>query len=125
MENFPTEKKTRNIFFPHKSQKRNKYPFILPNDLAVERGVDYEFRVAGQNEMGIGQEQVRNWFSMESAPTGAPTNLSYNFQTPDTVCVTWDEPLPMYRNGRIIAYNVQFHKKVDHTSQVGFREFFL
>ncbi|XP_032454535.1 tyrosine-protein phosphatase Lar isoform X4 [Nasonia vitripennis] len=83
-----------------------------------ERGVDYEFRVAGKNEVGFGQEQVRNWFSQEGAPTGPPTNLSFHFQTPDTVCVTWDPPQQKFRNGKIVSYNVQFHKKSDHTSEV-------
>ena len=73
--------------------------------------------------MGYGQEQVRNWFSQESAPSGPPTNLSFNFQTPDTVCVTWEPPLSQFRNGQIVSYNVQFHKKLDHTSEVG--DFFL
>lgn len=66
--------------------------------------------------MGIGQETVRYWFSPEGEPTGPPTNLSYNFQTPDTVCVTWSPPLRSQRNGQIIRYDVQFHKLSDHTT---------
>ncbi|XP_024937645.1 tyrosine-protein phosphatase Lar isoform X9 [Cephus cinctus] len=83
-----------------------------------ERGVDYEFRVAGQNKMGFGQEAVRYWFSPEGEPTGPPTNLSYHFQTPDTVCFTWDKPLRNHRNGQIIRYDVQFHKKNDHSPMI-------
>ncbi|XP_026300844.1 tyrosine-protein phosphatase Lar isoform X12 [Apis mellifera] len=83
-----------------------------------ERGVDYEFRVAGQNAIGFGQETVRYWFSPEGLPTGAPTNLSYFFQTPDTVCVTWDMPLREHRNGQIIGYDVQFNKKNDHSTTI-------
>ncbi|XP_066595289.1 tyrosine-protein phosphatase Lar isoform X3 [Prorops nasuta] len=82
----------------------------------LERGVDYEFRVAGKNNIGFGQETVRNWFSPEGEPTGPPTNLSYFFQTPDTVCVTWDEPLRQHRNGQIMGYDVQFHKKNDRST---------
>ncbi|XP_043282785.1 tyrosine-protein phosphatase Lar isoform X3 [Venturia canescens] len=82
----------------------------------VERGVYYEFRVAGENENGVGQESVHYWESPESEPSGPPTNLSYHFQTPDTVCVTWDQPLERHRNGKIILYDVQFHKKNDHSS---------
>ncbi|XP_029170272.1 tyrosine-protein phosphatase Lar isoform X7 [Nylanderia fulva] len=81
-----------------------------------EQGVDYEFRVAGKNDIGFGQETVRYWFSPEGEPTGPPTNLSYFFQTPDTVCVTWDKPLRQHRNGQIIGYDVQFNKKNDHSS---------
>ncbi|KZC05677.1 Receptor-type tyrosine-protein phosphatase delta, partial [Dufourea novaeangliae] len=84
----------------------------------VERGVDYEFRVAGQNEIGFGQETVRYWFSPEGEPTGSPTNLSYFFQTPDTVCVTWDKPHRQHRNGQIIGYDVQFNKKNDHSTTI-------
>ncbi|XP_076680114.1 tyrosine-protein phosphatase Lar isoform X4 [Andrena cerasifolii] len=83
-----------------------------------ERGIDYEFRVAGQNEIGFGQETVRYWFSPEGEPTGPPTNLSYFFQTPDTVCVTWDTPIRQHRNGQIIGYDVQFNKKNDHSTAI-------
>ncbi|XP_060827194.1 tyrosine-protein phosphatase Lar isoform X7 [Bombus pascuorum] len=83
-----------------------------------ERGVDYEFRVAGQNAIGFGQETVRFWYSPEGEPTGPPTNLSYFFQTPDTVCVTWDPPLRQHRNGQITGYDVQFNKKNDHSTTI-------
>ncbi|XP_076649080.1 tyrosine-protein phosphatase Lar isoform X3 [Halictus rubicundus] len=83
-----------------------------------EQGVDYEFRVAGQNEIGVGQETVRYWFSPEGEPKGAPTNLSYFFQTPDTVCVTWGMPLQQDRNGQITGYDVQFNKKNDHSAAI-------
>lgn len=84
----------------------------------LERGVDYEFRVAGKNHIGFGQETVRYWFSPEDAPSGPPSNLSFHFQTPDTVCVTWDEPPRHHRNGKIIRYDVQFNKKNDHTTTI-------
>ncbi|XP_070527303.1 tyrosine-protein phosphatase Lar isoform X10 [Cardiocondyla obscurior] len=84
----------------------------------LEQGVDYEFRVAGKNDIGFGQETVRYWFSPEGEPTGPPTNLSYFFQTPDTVCVTWDKPLRQHRNGQIIGYDVQFNKKNDHSTTI-------
>ncbi|XP_020288959.1 tyrosine-protein phosphatase Lar isoform X8 [Pseudomyrmex gracilis] len=83
-----------------------------------EQGVEYEFRVAGKNDVGFGQETVRFWFSPEGEPTGPPTNLSYFFQTPDTVCVTWDKPLRQHRNGQIIGYDVQFNKKNDHSTTI-------
>lgn len=80
--------------------------------------MDYEFRVAGQNAIGFGQETVRFWYSPEGEPTGPPTNLSYFFQTPDTVCVTWDPPLRQHRNGQITGYDVQFNKKNDHSTTI-------
>ncbi|XP_074033779.1 tyrosine-protein phosphatase Lar isoform X2 [Leptinotarsa decemlineata] len=86
------------------------------NDL--ERGVDYEFRVAGQNHIGVGQEAIKYMTTPEGKPTGPPTNITYHFQTPDVVCVSWSPPLREHRNGQIIKYEIQFHKKSDHSNTV-------
>ncbi|KAJ4427564.1 hypothetical protein ANN_25212, partial [Periplaneta americana] len=86
------------------------------NDL--ERGVEYEFRVAGQNHIGFGQESIKYLLTPEGPPTGPPTNISHRFQTPDVVCVTWDVPLREHRNGQITHYDIEFHKKVDHTTVI-------
>lgn len=83
------------------------------NDL--ERGVEYEFRVAGLNHIGYGQETVKYLKTPEGSPTGPPTNISVRFQTPDVVCITWNPPTKTDRNGQIIHYDVQFHKKIDHS----------
>ncbi|XP_067620711.1 tyrosine-protein phosphatase Lar isoform X3 [Eurosta solidaginis] len=82
------------------------------NDL--ERGVEYEFRVAGSNHIGIGQETVKIFQTPEGAPGGPPANITVRFQTPDVVCITWDPPTREHRNGIITRYDVQFHKKIDH-----------
>ncbi|KRF81059.1 tyrosine-protein phosphatase Lar isoform X4 [Drosophila virilis] len=82
------------------------------NDL--ERGVEYEFRVAGSNHIGIGQETVKIFQTPEGTPGGPPSNITVRFQTPDVVCVTWDPPTRDHRNGLITRYDVQFHKKIDH-----------
>ncbi|XP_051859128.1 tyrosine-protein phosphatase Lar isoform X1 [Drosophila sulfurigaster albostrigata] len=82
------------------------------NDL--ERGVEYEFRVAGSNHIGIGQETVKIFQTPEGTPAGPPSNITVRFQTPDVVCVTWDPPTRDNRNGLITRYDVQFHKKIDH-----------
>ncbi|XP_050319811.1 tyrosine-protein phosphatase Lar isoform X3 [Bactrocera neohumeralis] len=82
------------------------------NDL--ERGVEYEFRVAGSNHIGIGQETVKIFQTPEGTPGGPPANITVRFQTPDVVCVTWDPPTREHRNGIITRYDVQFHKKIDH-----------
>lgn len=84
----------------------------------MEKGVDYEFRVTGKNNVGYGQESVLYWNSPEGNPSGPPTNLSYHFQTLDTVCVTWQPPLREHTNGRIVRYDVEFHKKSDHTATI-------
>ncbi|XP_059619067.1 tyrosine-protein phosphatase Lar isoform X2 [Phlebotomus argentipes] len=82
------------------------------NDL--ERGVEYEFRIAGMNHIGIGQEAVKYYTTPEGAPNGPPTNIAVRFQTPDIVCISWDPPHREHRNGQISRFDVQFHKKIDH-----------
>lgn len=42
--------------------------------------MEYEFRVAGQNHVGFGQESIRPFLTPEGVPTGPPTNLSFHFQ---------------------------------------------
>ncbi|KAL5278678.1 PTPRD family protein [Megaselia abdita] len=97
--------KDESIQGPHTTTKRI-------NDL--ERGVEYEFRVAGMNHVGIGQETVKYLSTPEGIPSGPPSNISHRFQTPDVVCITWDAPLREHRNGQILRYDIQFHKKIDH-----------
>jgi receptor-type tyrosine-protein phosphatase F len=80
----------------------------------LERGIEYEFRIAGTNHVGIGQEAVKYFNTPESTPSGPPVNISHRFQTPDVLCITWDPPLREQRNGQIIRYDIQFHKKIDH-----------
>ena len=84
----------------------------------MERGVEYEFRVAGQNHIGIGQEAIKYLHTPEGPPTGAPVNITSRFQTPDVVCVTWGPPSREHRNGQIIKYDIQFHKKSDHSNVI-------
>ncbi|XP_050443629.1 tyrosine-protein phosphatase Lar isoform X3 [Adelges cooleyi] len=84
------------------------------NDL--ERGVEYEFHISGQNQVGFGQEATEYFTTPEGPPTGPPTNVTYQFQTPDVVCVVWDQPSREHRNGQILRYDVQFHKKIDQST---------
>ncbi|XP_035710661.1 tyrosine-protein phosphatase Lar isoform X4 [Folsomia candida] len=78
----------------------------------LERGVEYEFRVAASNHIGYGQEAQKYYTTPEGAPTGPPTNISYRFQTADVVAVTWEPPIPEERNGQILKYHVIFHRKM-------------
>ncbi|XP_065084231.1 tyrosine-protein phosphatase Lar isoform X2 [Ochlerotatus camptorhynchus] len=80
----------------------------------LERGVEYEFRVAGMNHIGIGQETVKYLQTPEGIPTGPPADIVVRFQTPDVVCITWEPPTREHRNGQITRYDIQFHKKIDH-----------
>lgn len=80
--------------------------------------MEYEFRVAGQNHIGFGQEAIKYLMTPEGPPTGFPTNVTFKFQTPDVVCITWDPPTREQRNGQIVRYDVQFGKKNDQTTTV-------
>ncbi|CAH0729535.1 unnamed protein product, partial [Brenthis ino] len=86
------------------------------NDL--ERGVQYEARVAGRNQIGIGQEAIKYWITPEGAPKGPPTNVTYHFQTPDIISVTWEPPVRADRSGQIKKYDVQFFKRGDQSSHI-------
>ena len=81
----------------------------------LERGLDYEFRVAGKNHVGYGQEAVQILPTPEGTPSGAPINITYRFQTPDVVSIRWELPSVEHRNGRVTGYLIQFYKKVDNS----------
>lgn len=82
----------------------------------LERGVQYEFRIAGKNHIGVGQETVKYWLTPEGAPKGPPTNITYNFQTPDIISIRWELPVRADRSGQIRKYDIQFYKKGDQSS---------
>lgn len=86
------------------------------NDL--ERGVQYEYRIAGKNNIGVGQETIKYWLTPEGAPKGPPTNITFHFQTPDIISITWDPPIRADRSGQIKKYDIQFYKKSDQSSVV-------
>ncbi|XP_035214536.1 tyrosine-protein phosphatase Lar-like [Stegodyphus dumicola] len=76
----------------------------------LDRGTRYEFRLSGRNSLGWGQEFVSYLDTPEGVPTAPPQNLSHNLQSPTTIVISWDPPIPQYRNGNIKYYGVQFHK---------------
>lgn len=88
----------------------------MGSNIYLERGVVYEFRVSGQNQIGFGQEAISYLETPEGPPSGPPTNLNYSFQTPDVVCLIWALPERKNRNGQIIRYDIQFNKKVDQAT---------
>lgn len=64
--------------------------------------------------VGTGQEAVKYYTTPEGTPSGPPVNISHIFQTPDVLSITWDPPIREHRNGQILRYDIQFHKKIDH-----------
>lgn len=77
-------------------------------------GIEYEFRIAGTNHIGIGQEAVKYYTTPEGQPSGPPVNITHVFQTPDVLSISWDQPAREHCNGQILKYDIQFHKKIDH-----------
>ena len=49
----------------------------IPN---LEKGIKYEFRVAGMNEQGPGQEAIKIFETPEGVPTDSPKNITTRFQ---------------------------------------------
>ncbi|XP_046401143.1 tyrosine-protein phosphatase Lar isoform X4 [Ischnura elegans] len=85
--------------------------YRIPN---LERGVDYEFRVSGENAVGRGQEAVTIVSTPEGAPSMPPSNITARFQTPDVASIRWDPPPRHACNGKLTFYGVQFHRHADH-----------
>ena len=79
----------------------------------LEKGIEYEFRVAGVNNVGPGQETIKYYLTPEGVPTDAPKNISWRFQTPDVVEIVYDAPPEHARNGQITKYEIQFWKGAD------------
>ncbi|KAI1290100.1 Tyrosine-protein phosphatase Lar [Halotydeus destructor] len=79
----------------------------------LDPGSRYEFRMAGRNDIGWGQDAVAFVETPEGPPKAPPQNVTHRLQSPTTVVVNWDPPLSQYRNGRITQYGVQFHKHSD------------
>ncbi|XP_076353516.1 tyrosine-protein phosphatase Lar-like isoform X3 [Tachypleus tridentatus] len=101
----------------HKEQKEippNK-TYIVIEDL--DRGAKYQFRLAGKNQVGLGQEVILQLDTPEGRPTAPPQNISNHLQSPTTVLVTWSPPLRQYINGKIILYQIQFYRASDQNPE--------
>lgn len=92
---------------------------LSANDLTkvikdLDRGARYEVRVSGKNHIGWGQEAIAFMETPEGVPREPPGNITYRLQSPTTIVLNWEPPLPQYRNGKITGYGVHFHKTTDH-----------
>ena len=85
---------------------------------------EYEFRVAGINNVGPGQEAIALYLTPEGMPTDSPKNITTRFQTPDVIEISYDPPPEDARNGQV---GPNFEKKILFTkkyfSNEKFREF--
>lgn len=53
-------------------------PSMLQKTLTdLQRGIEYEIRVAGRNHINYGQEAVKFYVTPEATPSGPPTNITY------------------------------------------------
>uniref|UniRef100_A0A0K2UZ97 Uncharacterized protein n=2 Tax=Lepeophtheirus salmonis TaxID=72036 RepID=A0A0K2UZ97_LEPSM len=78
----------------------------------LEKGIEYEFRIAGINKVGSGQEAIKPYLTPEGVPTDSPKNITTRFQTPDVIEISYDAPPEESRNGQITMYDIQFWKAV-------------
>ena len=97
----------------------------------LEKGIEYEFRVAGMNKVGAGQEAIALYLTPEGKffksqnlnryrffwikyhlsfiinlgmPTDSPKNITTRFQTPDVIEISYDPPPEEARNGQVICF---------------------
>ena len=99
---------------------RQQLTEILITDAAVqhqeisnlEKGIEYEFRVAGVNRVGAGQEAIKAYLTPEGVPSDSPKNITTRFQTPDVIEISYDPPPESSRNGQVTMYDIQFWKSV-------------
>ena len=47
---------------------------VLPD---LQRGITYEIRVAGRNNLDYGEEAIAKYMTPEAPPSGPPQNISY------------------------------------------------
>ena len=80
----------------------------------LDRGVKYEIRVSGTNQVGWGQEAVALVETPEGIPSAPPANQTFRLQSPTTVVVDWDPPAPELRNGKVTGYGIQWHRSNDN-----------
>ncbi|XP_022247937.1 tyrosine-protein phosphatase Lar-like isoform X3 [Limulus polyphemus] len=84
---------------------------------SLARGAKYEFRLAGRNSLGLGQEASVPLETPEGVPTAPPQNITHYLQSPTTLVIRWSPPLSQYSNGRIIQYGILFHKASQDASE--------
>ena len=62
--------------------------------------IEYEFRVAGINNVGPGQEAIALYLTPEGMPTDSPKNITTRFQTPDVIEISYDPTCLICRRSR-------------------------
>ena len=68
----------------------------------------YKISVTLSTSVGEGDAANIEIRTLETAPTGTPTDLTTNVLSANIISVTWDDPLPIEQNGVIIAYTLTY-----------------
>ena len=68
----------------------------------------YEISVSLSTTAGEGVSARTEVRTLETAPTGPPTNLTTRVLSPNIISVTWDPPVPIDRNGVISHYTLSY-----------------
>ena len=82
----------------------------------------YKISVTLSTSVGEGDAANIEIRTLETAPTGTPTDLTTNVLSANIISVTWDDPLPIEQNGVIIAYTLSY-KGVERDTE--YREIIL
>ncbi|XP_074545334.1 receptor-type tyrosine-protein phosphatase F isoform X16 [Halichoeres trimaculatus] len=74
----------------------------------LHKGATYVFRLSARNRAGNGEAYVKEIGTAEDVPTGFPLNLQVTGLTQSSTQLTWEPPLMVERNGKIIYYMVVY-----------------
>ncbi|XP_028396882.1 receptor-type tyrosine-protein phosphatase delta-like [Dendronephthya gigantea] len=78
---------------------------LVPN---LRPFTEYRVEISGVSELGEGLARVIQFTTLETAPSGSPTSISFEFLGENAVNITWTPPDEDKRNGVIIAYIICF-----------------
>ncbi|ELU00302.1 hypothetical protein CAPTEDRAFT_229069 [Capitella teleta] len=79
----------------------------------LERGVEYEFRVAAKNAEDFGEQAVATIQTPDGIPGGAPLNFTAIGESATSVLLQWVMPAKSQRNGEIILYEIMYNRRGD------------
>ena len=82
----------------------------------------YKISVTLSTSVGEGDAANIEIRTLETSPTGTPTDLTTNVLSANIISVTWDDPLPIEQNGIIISYTLTY-KGVERDTE--YREIIL
>ncbi|ESO07942.1 hypothetical protein HELRODRAFT_190821 [Helobdella robusta] len=81
----------------------------------------YEARVKAINKIGVGKPSDPVSFTTdEKEPSAAPTNVTLQSLTSQSLLVTWTEIDPSHHNGQLLGYQIAYKKTNDVTGQYNY-----